>query len=190
MDANHLYLKGETIEKRGEATYFLKRGEATTCDGANPDWKFAGEEVEVTIDGYGTLKHGTFQVKGFPVLYLPYLIFPAKTTRQTGLLFPQISFSEEKLGWDMVIPFYWVVSENADATFYQRYMDKRGFQEGIEFRYLVCEHTHGTLYGDYLNDTMTVSESEGDPILQREWKENNKRCIIWIMRPRLPPAFT
>lgn len=180
LDANHLYLKGETIEKRGEATYFLKRGEATTCDGANPDWKFAGEEVEVTIDGYGTLKHGTFQVKGFPVLYLPYLIFPAKTTRQTGLLFPQISFSEEKLGWDMVIPFYWVVSENADATFYQRYMDKRGFQEGIEFRYLVGEHTHGTLYGDYLNDTMTVSESEGDPILQREWKENNKRWSYYL----------
>ena len=180
LDRNHLYLKGDTIEKRGEATYFLKGGEATTCDGENPDWKLTGEEVEVTLDGYGTLKQGTFQVKGFPVLYLPYLLFPAKTTRQTGLLFPQISYSEQKLGWDIGIPFYWAISENADATFYQRYMDKRGFQEGVEFRYLIGEHTHGTLYGDYLNDTMEVSEAEGDPLLRRNWEDNNKRWSYYL----------
>jgi LPS-assembly protein len=131
FDKNHFYLWGETIEKKSDATYFLKEGRATTCDGGDPDWIFTGSEVEVTIDGYGTVRNGTFQVSGVPVLYLPYMIFPAKTTRQTGLLFPRISYSSDKLGLDVGIPFYWVISENADATFYQRYMDKRGFQEGI-----------------------------------------------------------
>jgi len=180
LDENHLYLRGETIEKKGDATYFLKRGQATTCDGENPDWRFTGSEVEVTIDGYGTLKHGTFQVKGIPVLYLPYLIFPAKTTRQTGLLFPRIAFSRDKLGWDIGIPFYWAISDNTDATFYQRYMDKRGFQEGVEFRYIVGKDSYGTLYGDYLNDTMDVSETEGDAILHRDWKEDNKRWSYYL----------
>ncbi|MDO9515415.1 MAG: LptA/OstA family protein, partial [Syntrophales bacterium] len=40
FDKNHLYLRGETIEKKGDATYFLKRGKATTCDGEDPDWMF------------------------------------------------------------------------------------------------------------------------------------------------------
>ena len=180
FDKNHLYLRGETIEKKADATYFLKKGQATTCDGENPDWIFAGSEMEVTIDGYGTVKHGTFQVKGIPVLYLPYLIFPAKTTRQTGLLLPRIAYSSDKLGFDVGIPFYWAISENSDATFYQRYMDKRGFQEGVEFRYLIGKDTHGTLYGDYLNDTFNVTETEGDAILHRDWKEDNKRWSYYL----------
>ncbi|MDD5724249.1 MAG: LPS assembly protein LptD [Syntrophales bacterium] len=180
LDKNHLYLRGGTIEKRADATYFLKEGQATTCDGEDPDWMFTGSEVEVTIDGYGTLKQGAFQVKGIPVLYLPYLIFPAKTTRQTGLLPPRIAYSSDKLGWDLGIPFYWAVSENADATFYQRYMDKRGFQEGAEVRYIVGEDSHGTLYADYLNDSMEVSEAEGDAVLQRDWKEDNKRWSYYL----------
>ncbi|MBW2559724.1 MAG: LPS-assembly protein LptD [Deltaproteobacteria bacterium] len=180
FDKNHLYLWGETIEKRGDATYFLKEGRATTCDGGNPDWVFTGSEVEVTIDGYGTVKDGTFQVRGVPILYLPYMIFPAKTTRQTGLLFPRISYSSDKLGMDVSIPFYWAVSESADATFYQRYMDKRGFQEGVEFRYLVSEDSYGTLYGDYLNDAMKISKSEEDPFLRRDWNANHKRWSYYL----------
>ncbi len=180
FEKNHVYLKGKTIEKRGDATYFLKEGQATTCDGENPDWMFTGREVEVTIDGYGTVKDGAFKIKGFPVLYLPYMIFPAKTTRQTGLLPPRIAYSSDKLGVDIGIPFYWAISDNADATFYQRYMDKRGFQEGVEVRYLIGEHSHGTFYGDYLNDSMEVSETEGDAVLHRNWRENNKRWSYYL----------
>jgi len=180
LDKNHLYLQGKTMEKKADATYYLRDGQATTCDGENPDWKFTGREMEVTIDGYGTIKRGSFQVNGVPALYIPYLIFPAKTTRQTGLLFPRISYSRDKLGWDVGIPFYWAVSENTDATFYQRYMDKRGFQEGVEFRYIVGEHSYGTMYADYLNDTKEVSESEGAAVLHRDWREDHKRWSYYL----------
>ncbi|MEA2013806.1 MAG: LPS assembly protein LptD, partial [Thermodesulfobacteriota bacterium] len=180
FDENHLYLKGGIIEKKGDVTYFLEDGRATTCDSETPDWQFTGREMEVTVDGYGTIKHGTFQVRGVPILYLPYLIFPAKTTRQTGLLFPRISYSRDKLGWDIGIPFYWAVSENVDATFCQRYMDERGFQEGVELRYILGKDSYGTLYGDYLNDNKTVSESEGAAVLHRDWKEDNKRWSYYL----------
>ena len=180
FDKNHLYLWGETIEKRGDATYFLKEGRATTCDGENPAWTFTGSEVEVTIDGYGAVKDGTFQVKGVPILYLPYMIFPAKTTRQTGLLFPRIAYSSDKLGLDVGIPFYWAISENADATFYQRYMDKRGFQEGMEFRYVASEDSYGTFYGDYLSDGMKASGVEENAFLQRDWNGSHNRWSYYL----------
>ena len=158
FEKNHFYLRGRNIEKRGEATYRLKDAEATTCDGACPDWRFTARDLDVTIDGYGVLKHGTFDIRNAPVLYFPYFLFPAKTTRQTGVLLPRVGFSENKLGFDAELPVFWAASESADATFYQRYMSKRGFQEGAELRYFLSPGTFGTLYGDYLYDQWTGTE--------------------------------
>ncbi|HET57764.1 MAG TPA: LPS-assembly protein LptD, partial [Deltaproteobacteria bacterium] len=143
---NHLFLRGETIEKRGENNYSLRSADVTSCCGENPDWKITGRKIDVTVDGYGTVRHGAFRVKDIPLIYVPYMVFPAKTTRQTGFLPPRWGFSSDKLGWDIGIPFYWAVSESADLTFYQRYMDKRGFQEGVELRYCLGEHSFGTFY--------------------------------------------
>ena len=60
----------------------------------------------MTIDGYGILKDGKFLINNFPVLYIPCLPFPAKTTRQTGLLFPYLTYSRDKNGLDVEIPFF------------------------------------------------------------------------------------
>jgi len=175
---NHFYINGKEIEKIGEATYHLKDATATTCDGDWPAWRFTGKELDVTIDGYGKVKHGTFQVKNFPLLYMPYMIFPAKTTRQSGFLPPRISHSD-KLGWDVELPLYWAISKSADATFYQRYMDKRGFKEGAEFRYFISEDSSGTFYADYLKDekTGTMTEEGG---LSRDWREKQKRWSYYL----------
>jgi len=178
---NHLYISGSDITKTGEKEYSITDARATTCDGDIPDWRFTGKKLNVTIDGYGTVTHGTFQVKNVPVLYAPYFIFPAKTTRQTGLLIPRVGHSGDKLGTDVEIPFYWAISEHADATFYQRYMSKRGFQEGAELRYFIGEHSFGTIYGDFLNDTKDIGSDERDTDqITRDWEENNNRWTYYI----------
>ncbi len=179
LQENNLYLSGSEIKKTGDASYSLVDARATTCDGEVPDWRFAGREVEVTIDGYGRIRDGTFEVRNIPLLYFPYLLFPAKTTRQSGFLFPYISHSSDKLGWDMELPFFWAISESIDATLYQRYMDKRGFQEGAEFRYCIGDHSFGTLYGSYLDDTKRISEEDpGYPT--RDWKDGQKRWSYYL----------
>lgn len=175
---NHFYINGKEIEKKGEATYHLKDATATTCDGDWPAWRFTGKELNVTIDGYGTVKHGTFQVKNFPLLYMPYMIFPAKTTRQSGFLPPRISHSD-KHGWDAELPLYWAISKNADATFYQRYMDKNGLKEGVEFRYFISKDSFGTFYADYLKDEKT-GEMADDEGLTRNWKEKQERWSYYL----------
>lgn len=178
IEQNNFYLTAEEIRKTGDASYSLRDARATTCDGPEPDWRFTGKEVDVTIDGYGTIRDGTFQVRNVPLLYVPYLLFPAKTTRQTGFLFPRFAYSQDKLGWDVEVPFYWVLSDSADATFYERYMDKRGMQFGTEFRYCLSEDSAGTVYGDYLNDAMDVSgEDDG---LDRDWEGNHKRWSWYV----------
>jgi len=179
FEQQHFYIAGTEIKKTADATYSIRDATATTCDGDCPDWRFTGKEVRVTVDGYGTVKHGTFQVKNFPVLYAPYLIFPAKTTRQSGVLLPRLAYSRDKHGWDLTMPLYWALSQYTDATFYQRYMDKRGFQEGMEFRYCINENSFGTVYADYLNDSKKVGAINED-FLAREWQDPQKRWSYYI----------
>jgi LPS-assembly protein len=185
---NHLFITGSEIEKSGEATYRIKDGTATTCDGPVADWRFTGREVDVTVDGYGTLKNGTFQVRDTPVAWFPWLMFPAKTTRQSGFLFPYFGYSQDKLGFDTEIPFYWAVSESTDATLYTRYMDKRGLKEGLEFRYQPSTSTYGLFYGDFLKDQWTGSDTPGG--IPRNWTEKQDRWSwYWNHETTFSPGF-
>ena len=184
----HFYIRGDRIEKRGEVSYFVENGQATTCDGDEPDWRLTGKTMNVTVDGYGTITHGKFYAGKAPVIYTPFLLFPAKTNRQSGFLFPnRMSYSQDKLGWDVGIPFYWAISKDTDATFYQRYMSQRGFQEGAEFRY-AGESTTGVLYGDFLNDGKRITESVGN--ISRDWQSNQRRwSFYWNQETRFDPTF-
>jgi LPS-assembly protein len=175
---SHFYVKGDRIDKRGDATYHVENASATTCDGDKPDWRILGRELDVTIDGYGTIKHGRFLAKDVPVVYAPYFVFPAKTTRQSGFLFPYMSYSRDKLGVDVEVPFYWAISKNMDATFYQRYMTQRGFKEGMEFRYTFSPDHYGTFYADFLNDRKRLLETNG--AISRDWQPGEKRWSIYL----------
>jgi len=175
---NHVYLKGSLIEKEGEAHYRIFDATATTCDGATPDWSISGKELDVTVDGYGTVKHGKFNVRNWPIFYTPYLIFPAKTTRQSGFLLPTLAYSSDKHGMDIELPFFWAISPNLDATFYQRYMSKRGFKEGVEFRYFISPDSFGTFYADYLDDTKHVTETSG--AISRDWQSDQRRGSFYL----------
>ena len=174
---NHFYLSGDKIEKRGESTYHIEGAIATTCDGNAPDWQLTGNELDVTREGYGTLKHMKFLTNGMPILYMPYLIFPAKTERQSGFLFPYLG-SSSTLGWDMGLPFFWAISDSMDATFYQRYMSMRGFQEGVELRYFTNKDNFGTFYGDFLNDSARINETVGS--VTRNWQTDQQRWSVYL----------
>ena len=176
---NHFYVRGDKIEKTGENTYSILQPCATTCDGDKPDWQIAGREMKVTLEGYGLMKDARFLARGFPVLYTPYLPFPAKTKRQTGLLLPYFAYSRDKDGMDIELPFFWAISPQMDATFYQRYIEKRGFKEGMEFRYYLGTKSVGLFYGDYIEDTMDVTEIK-DSATRRDWQGAHRRWSYYF----------
>jgi LPS-assembly protein len=171
---NHFYVKGDKIEKTGENSYHIVQPLATTCDGDDPAWQLAGSDMKVTIEGYGWVNNARLLTKGVPVVYTPLIAFPAKTKRQTGFLFPYLAYSRDKDGVDIEIPFFWAINPQMDATFYSRYIEKRGFKEGAEFRYFAGSKSFGTLYGDYLEDNKHITENIGDTI-SRDWQESHKR---------------
>jgi LPS-assembly protein len=151
LRTNHYYLRGKEIRKTGPATYVIKGCRITSCDGENPDWSITGSEVKVTVEGYGTVKHAAFYVRHIPLLYFPYIIFPAKRKRQTGFLPPSIGYSQRD-GFDVEIPLFWAISEQTDATLYERYIEERGLKHGLEFRYITGADSKGAFLFDILSD--------------------------------------
>jgi len=151
LSQNHFHIKGERIEKLGPATYAAEKASVTTCDGNRPDWKITGRKLNVTVEGYGSITHGTMWAGPIPFVYAPLFFFPAKTKRQTGLLAPQFGYSERT--WESYTqPFFWAISDSSDATFYINHMERRGTRPGVEYRWAIAEDSFGTLMADGFND--------------------------------------
>ncbi len=178
---NHFYIRGDEIAKTGELTYRITQPVATTCDGDKPDWEIAGSEMKMTIEGYGLMKDARLVTNNIPVLYSPFLPFPAKTKRQSGFLFPYLSYSQDKDGVDIEVPYFWVISPQMDATLYSRYIEKRGLKEGVELRYYAGEKSFGTFYGDYLDDNKHVTDTIGSTAgINPNRQDLNKRWSYYL----------
>jgi LPS-assembly protein len=148
---NHFYIRGDKLQKVGNKSYAADTASVSTCDGENPDWKITGKNMTVTIDGYGTISNAAFWAKQVPVLYTPYMIFPAKTERQSGLLVPEYGYTD-KNGFVFSQPFYWAINGQSDATFIIEYLANRGEKMGGEYRYVLDAESKGIVMGDYLHD--------------------------------------
>ena len=157
---NHLYLSGDSIEKTGPNTYETKAAVLTSCDGDQPAWRITANDLKITIEGYGVAKHAALWARQLPVMYTPFLAFPVKLKRQTGLLTPQLGHSTRK-GTEYLQPFYWTVSPNRDATFYAHLMSERGVRTGVEYRYLRTPESLGTILAEGFTDRQ-VDDGSGD----------------------------
>lgn len=151
IQKNNLYISGENIRKTGAFSYNAQKGSITSCPGDSPDWKITGNNIKVTIEGYGTATNTVLWAKKIPLAYSPFLLFPAQTKRQTGLLMPRITTSDRK-GFEYEQPLFIAISESLDATLYTDYMSDRGTKIGAEFRYILDNKSNGSMFFDVLED--------------------------------------
>ncbi len=155
------HITGDLLEKGPDNTYEIKNFSLTTCDGECPAWSITGREVHVPLEGYATAKGAAFRIYDVPVFYVPWLIFPAKTKRETGFLLPSAGYSDLN-GVELELPFFWAISDQTDVTFYERYMSDRGVMHGLEFRYVTGSTSKGILSLDILSDRIDQKDM-GDP---------------------------
>jgi LPS-assembly protein len=152
-----LHLEGKTIEKTGFNTYHIEDGWVITCklkDNEAPPWSFASTDTTITEGGYAVLRNATFRIKDVPVLYSPWMIVPAKNTRQTGLMFPELSYSDRN-SFGANLPLFVNLSDSTDVTLFPEYYANRGIMPGLEFRYVLGEAQKGTFMGSFLQDDLS-----------------------------------
>lgn len=157
---------GREIEKTGENTYIIREGVFTTCrcpkDGETDPWQIRAEEAEIEIDGYGTVKNATFDVLGVPILWMPWMIYPIKTERQTGLLFPSFSIASRN-GFGLALPFFWAAADSVNMTITPEWTTKRGFKGDTNVEYVFGDESWGDATGAYAQDEEIDANSIDEP---------------------------
>lgn len=156
-ESNSYFAAGRIIKHRGNL-YSFSDVKYTTCDGEAPAWSIEADTGVLEMDGYAQLWKSKFQISDLSVLYSPYLIVPAKSSRQSGFLMPDLGHSS-KLGYFYTQPFYLVIDDSRDVTFSGSYMSKRGVMGGVNYRSRGSEDENLWLSFDYIDDKETVNET-------------------------------
>lgn len=146
-----IFFEGEIIKKVAEDTYEVTDGMVTSCIDDNPDWSFRLSKGRVELGGWAKGKHARFRVKKAPLLYFPQIYYPASTDRKSGLLFPNLGYSENR-GALLGLAYFLTLGPSYDTTFYADLYSESYFGLGNEFRYRPSENTRGIFEGYVIDD--------------------------------------
>jgi lipopolysaccharide assembly outer membrane protein LptD (OstA) len=170
---------GREVRKFPGARYTLSDGYYTTCkspEGRAPDWSLGGRYVDVDVGGYGVLRHGTFRIKDVPVLYLPYVAFPAHDDRQSGILLPQLGASNQR-GLVIQQPYFWAIDKQQDLTLTGAVETSARIGLNADYRYRPRRDVSGEIEAAYYNEKIRGNEEsdiqnplfEGVNIPENRW---------------------
>jgi LPS-assembly protein len=132
----------------------------TVCPPGNEDWQIKAQKISLDKESNtGTARDVRLDFLGVPVLYTPWMSFPVGDQRKSGLLFPAFG-SGGKTGTQIMVPWYWNIAPNYDATLTQRWFSARGYRFDPEFRYLT-ERSRGTFEAQYLPHDSERGDARG-----------------------------
>ncbi|HQH26342.1 MAG TPA: LPS assembly protein LptD [Oligoflexia bacterium] len=154
-DGDYRLFAAQADRQPGDS-YTLKDAVLSTCQCPDDDrclpWSLRAKEAEITRNGYGETWDTTLAVNDVPVFYFPYLIFPAKTERQSGLL-PASFGGGRKSGLDFQLPLFLALNESSDMTLTMDYESNVHIGGEVEYRRIFSRRNELETGHIYLNES-------------------------------------
>lgn len=168
----------EKVTSKGDESARLVESSITSCPPGDIDWLLSAKTIDLDLqDEYGKARDVVLRFHNVPFLYTPYIEFPISDKRRSGLLAPSFGTSSSR-GFELVVPWYWNIAPNQDATIAPHFMDRRGIQLDTQYRYLT-KTTDGTLDINYLNeDRITLEQRYSFKYLQHTNFNRNIRMKV------------
>ena len=145
------YFRGSEVEKTGDDTYVVTDGIFTACDQEVPDWSFRLRQARVEAEGYAHVRSASMRAKKLPIFYTPYILWPVKTERSSGLLVPNIGYSDRR-GASVGLAYFQTLGRSWDTTFHLDTFTQGFLGLGDELRYRPTDGTKGHLIGYAVRD--------------------------------------
>jgi LPS-assembly protein len=146
--------KARRVEFKEDNEIEFEKLTYSTCRPENLDWYLTATRMDVEQDTQTAI--GTNAILHFfevPILYTPVFSLPTGPGRRSGFLSPTYGRASRGgvKGWDITVPYYVNLAPNRDMTLFPRYLEGRGEQLGVEYRYLDRNYT-GVLTAEALDD--------------------------------------
>ncbi|MBM2816049.1 MAG: Organic solvent tolerance protein OstA [Ignavibacteria bacterium] len=139
---------GAKIKRVSETEMFVKDGCYTTCDAPHPHFYFSSPTMKVLPQDRIFIDPIVFYVQDMPLFMIPLgIFFPAKTGRQSGIIIPAFSFSNQRGTVLKDFGLYLALSDYYDTKFTGDFYSKGG--------YLFTNHTQWR-YQDILNGSISL----------------------------------
>jgi len=182
----YFHIEGETLVKVNGNDFYARNSLFTPCyckPGETPAWAFNASEIEAQVGGYVNLYHPVLQIKGVPVLYLPWLKFPLKDQRQSGFLMPTFGY-EVRSGNIYSQPVYFDFGPESDATLKTDIYERRGTKIGVEYRLQQKQFSGWELDAETIRDSLWLEDRE----VRRELKSIYSQGLDSVLADRNPGA--
>lgn len=150
-------IASDKIERHRDGRYVLHNAFLTTCDSPLPAWCIKSRRIDVLIGDRLEATLVRLEVKGVPVIFLPYIWAPALTERTTGLLIPTFGYNSLN-GVYLRLPIFLNLAPNRDVTLFIENHSKKGFGQAIEYRYIERADNKGTIYGFHIKDDLVNTD--------------------------------
>jgi LPS-assembly protein len=151
------YFSGTELAKISENEYTVQNGIFTSCSQEVPDWSFRVAQARVEVEGYAHVKHASMRAKRLPVFYTPYILWPVKSERSSGLLVPNIGYSDRR-GASVGLAYFQTLGQSYDTTFHVDLFTQNFLGLGNDFRYRPSEGTRGQLLGYAVRDPESLTD--------------------------------
>ncbi len=136
----------DEMQRQNESILVARDMEFTRCAPSVNQWSISSSEL--TIDNEQHIAkawHSTLNIKGVPVMYVPYISFPLNDQPMSGFLTPTFSSG-------FTIPYYFHLAPNYDDTVAVSYSTDLGVIIQNQFRFLTKEHNGTNAFSYQLTD--------------------------------------
>jgi LPS-assembly protein len=157
-------LQGARVNKLTGQRYSVLDGVYTTCgsEPGTPDWSISADRMDVNVGDTATARGAHFNILGYPVLYSPYAIFPADTSRHSGFLAPRIGESGLR-GFQLLEPYYWAIDRSSDASFALDVETSQRVGGLGEYRLVTGQDNYFALDGAFYDESLRSAQNrQGD----------------------------
>ncbi len=103
------------------------------CDDGSRPWRISGDEMDVTREGYAHAYGSSISFQGVPFFYSPWLAFPVKEERASGLLVPMAGYSNRD-GVSLRQPILAVIDDHSDMLFEPFFASRTRRGSAFEYR--------------------------------------------------------
>lgn len=179
VQSGSVMFTGTVLQKTGESEYIVHSADYTACTNCPASWSFSGTTVRAELGGYAYIKNAILRFGPVPVFWLPYLIVPLKSDRQSGILTPTFEVSETG-GFAFSLPYFWAISRSSDATIEVKDYAKRGIKGLVEYRYMLNENSYGQLNAASIFDKAFADDPRLN--LYRPLSQQNAPIERWFTR--------
>lgn len=168
----------ELMKQRADNRYtILENGSFTSCLPGDNSWSVVGSQViQDREEEVAEIWNARFKLGAVPIFYSPYLQLPIGDRRRSGFLIPNAKYGSSK-GFEFILPYYWNIAPQADATITPHYMSKRGMQLENEFRYLT-QFGAGLMEFDYLPSDNQYDKDKAARSIAED-KSNDRWLFYW-----------